>query len=127
MYTNADQFRRKFPEFTVRINKEQPMIIGITEVKPKNSIDKLFPAEFSIDHIGDYDSPFCKNITTNIGRGILLYVHKQLQAKEVEMKTEFQEAIFVEMNLNEHDKLLVGCIYRSESGTEENKNSPVTG
>ena len=123
MYTNADQFRRKFPEFTVRINKEQPMIIGITEVKPKNSMDKLFPAEFSIDNIGDYDSPFCKNITTNIGRGILLYVHKQLQAKEVEMKTEFQEALFVEINLNEQDKLLVGCIYRSESGTEENNNN----
>ena len=123
MYTNADQFRRKFSEFTVRITKEQPMLIGITEVKPKNSTDKLFPAEFPIDHIGDYDSPFHKNITTNIGRGILLYVHKQLQAKEVVMKTEFQEAIFVELNLNDKDKLLVGCIYRSESGTEENNRN----
>ena len=67
MYTNADQFRRKFPEFIVQISSEQPMLIGITEVKPKNSMDQLFPSEFSIDHIGEYDLPFHRNITTNIG------------------------------------------------------------
>ena len=62
MYTNADQFWRKFPEFTVWINNEQQMLIGITEVKPKNSMEKLFPAEFSIDHIREYDSSFHGNI-----------------------------------------------------------------
>ena len=123
MYTNADQFWRKFPEFTVWIIDEQPMLIGITEVKPKNSMEKLFPAEFSIDHIGEYDSPFHRNIATNIGRGILLYAHKSLGAKEVEMKTDFQESVFVEINLNDRDKLLVGCIYRSDNGTEENNNN----
>ena len=39
------------------------------------------------------------------------------------MKTAFQESIFVEINLNNEDKLLVGCIYRSESGTIENNNN----
>ena len=55
MYTNADQFRRKFPEFLLRILDEKPMVIGITEIKPKNSGETLFPTEFTIDHIGEYD------------------------------------------------------------------------
>ena len=123
MYTNAGQFWRKFPEFTVQINNEQWMLIGITEVKPKKSMKKLFPAEFSIDHIREYDSPFHTNIATNIGQGILLYAHKSLGAKEVEMKTDFQESVFVEISLNNRDKLLVRCIYRSDNGTEEKNNN----
>ena len=76
-YTNADQFRRKFPEFSISVQNKQQMLIAVTEVKPEHSIDKLFPAEFSIDHIGDYDSPLHRNITNGTGRGILLYAHKQ--------------------------------------------------
>ena len=78
-YTNADQFRSKFPEFSIRVQNEQPMLIAITEVKPKHSIDKLFLAEFSIDHIGDYDSPLHRNITNDTGRGIVLYTNSIIQ------------------------------------------------
>ena len=123
MYTNVDQFRRKFPEFLIRVADERPMIIGITEVKPKNSSETLFPAEFAIDHIGEYDSPFHRNISNKIGRGILLYCHKSLKAKEVEMKSNYEESIFIQINLNRRDKLLVGCLYRSESGTEDNNSN----
>ena len=121
-YMNAHQFKRKFPEFCVRIQNEQPMLIAITEVKPKHSIDKLFPAEFSIEHIGDYDSLLHRNITNDTGRGLLIYAHKSLKAKEVEMLTDFQESLFAEIKLNNTDKLLVGCIYRSESGSDDNNN-----
>lgn len=48
-YTNADQFRNKFAEFQTRISTCQPMLIGVTEVKPKNSTYKLNPAEFNSD------------------------------------------------------------------------------
>ena len=123
MYTNADQFRRKFPEFLIHILDEKPMVIGTTEVKPKNSGEILFLAEFAIDQIGEYDSSFHKNITTKTGRGILLYTHKSLQAKEVEMKTNYEETIFVELKINQRDKLLIGCFYRSDSGTEENNSN----
>ena len=49
IYTNADQFRNKLNELKVRIRDNLPKIIGITEVKPKNSQYKLNPAEFSLD------------------------------------------------------------------------------
>ena len=38
------------------------------------------------------------------------------------MKSDYEESILIQINLNRRDKLLVGCLYRSESGTE-NKNS----
>ena len=118
-YTNADHFKRKFPELGVWVQNEQLMLIAITEVKPKHSIDKLFPAEFSIVHIGDYDSPLHKNIANDTWRGILLYKHRSLKAKEVEMQMEFQESIFAEIKHNNRDKLLAGCIYTSGSGSED--------
>ena len=62
----------------------------------------------------------CIDITSDIGRGILLYAHKSLKAKEVEMQTYFQDSLFPEMKPNNTDKLLVGCIYRSESGSDDN-------
>ena len=101
------------------------MIIGITEVKPKNSAYKLNPSEFNIDVIGDYDM-FTINIDSNKGRGMILYIHKKLGAKDVSMDTIFEENIFVKINLNNQDKLLVGLLYRSPSDSlmvsENNSN-----
>jgi len=94
-YTNADQFRNKLNEFQTKIINYEPKIIGIIEVKPKNSTYKLNPAEFSIDSAGNYD----------IGRGMILYVHKSLNAKEVIMDTRYEEYIFVKVKLNNQDNL----------------------
>ena len=55
LYTNADQLRNKLDELRVRIRDTVPKIIGITKVKPKNSVYKLNSAEFSLDEIADYD------------------------------------------------------------------------
>lgn len=71
LYTNADQLRNKLDELRVRIRDTVPKIIGITKVKPKNSVYKLNPAEFSLDEIADYDM-FTFNIEKNIGRGMIL-------------------------------------------------------
>ena len=107
-YTNADQFKRKFPELSVQFQNELTMLIAVIEVKPKYSIDKLLPAEFFIEHTGDLDSPLHRNITNDIGRSILLNTHKFLKAKEVEMQTESQESIPAEVKLNNTNYWLVG-------------------
>ena len=39
------------------------------------------------------------------------------------MKSDYEESIFIQINLNRRDKLLVGCLYRSESGTEDNNSN----
>ena len=61
--------------------------------------------------------------TETYRRGISLYCHKSLEAKEVEMKSDYEESIFIQINLNRRDKLLVGCLYRSESGTKDNNSN----
>ncbi|VDI00955.1 Hypothetical predicted protein [Mytilus galloprovincialis] len=90
------------------------MIIGITEVKPKNSAYKLNPAEFNLDLIDSYHL-FSINIDSDKGRGMILYVHKTLGAKEVNMEINYEENIFVKIALNNNDALLLGLLYRSPS------------
>ena len=51
---------------------------------------------------------------------MILLTDKRLAAKEVKINNEFEENLFVEIKLNNSDLLLVGFIYRSESGTPEN-------
>ena len=56
---------------------------------------------------------FTKNIDNTVGRGMILYISDKLKATEISMETNFQENIFVNIKLNQTDKLLVGLIYRS--------------
>ncbi len=122
MYTNADSLKNKFTEFKVRVQDIKPMIIGINEVKPKNSPNLLNEAEFNLDEVRDYDvTPV--NIDNRVGRGMLLYTAKELKAKEVSMKTKFSENIFIKIQLTNEDSLLVGLVYRSDAGTEENNSN----
>ncbi len=97
MYTNADSLKNKFTEFKVRVQDKMPMIIGINEVKPKNSTNTLHEAEFNLDEVGNYDvTPV--NIDNRVGRGMLLYTSKELKAREVTMESDFSENIFVRIN-----------------------------
>ena len=117
--TNADSLRNQFTEFQVRIRDSKPKIIGITEVKAKNSWFKLNPAEFIMEWCVDYDM-FSVNIDNDIGRGMLLYVHKSLSATEVKLDIEYEENVFVKIRTSNSESLLVGLIYRSDSGTDDN-------
>ncbi len=119
MYTNADSLKNKLTEFHVRVQDKKPKIIAVNEVKPKNSTNILNDAEFNLDAVGDYDiTPV--NISNKTGRGMLLYTAKDLKAKEVLMDSDFSENIFVKIELNTEDSLLVGLVYRSDAGTDEN-------
>ena len=51
---------------------------------------------------------------------MILYVHNSLMADEVKMETDFQENLFVRIKLNNQENMLVGLVYRSDSGSEEN-------
>jgi hypothetical protein len=59
-------------------------------------------------------------------RGLILYTHRSLQAKEVAMDSEYGENIFVKIVLNSTDCLLIGLLYRSPTerldGIDNNGN-----
>ena len=114
IYTNADQLRNKFSEFQIRIRDQKPMIIGVTEVKAKNSKTKPSPSEYKMEWSTEYNM-FHANLENNEGRGLIMYVHNSLQASELKMVTNFDENLFVKININKNENALVGLIYRSPS------------
>ena len=97
------------------------MVIGITEVKAKNSATSLSPAEFTMEWNKGY-TLFHTNIENDTGRGLLLYVHESLKVEEIKLATKFQENIFVQIHTNNHDKLLLGLVYRSPSDNSDTSN-----
>lgn len=56
-------------------------------------------------------------------RGLLLYINKELNGNEVQMESNFEENLFVQIRLNNNDKLLIGIIYRSPSERSIEHNS----
>ena len=118
-YTNADQLRNKLTELSVRTGMDKPQIVGITEVKTKNSKYTVKQSEYTLDNKASY-SMFSANLDCERGRGLLLYIDARLEAVEVKLDTDFEECLFVKVQVNSRDKLLIGLVYRSPSGTNEN-------
>lgn len=72
--------------------------------------------EFNID---GYNLQSC-NIENDTGRGVILYTHVSQDVTPLTPKTQFQEPVWLEIKLNKFEKMIVGCIYRSDSETKEN-------
>ncbi|CAG2195125.1 unnamed protein product [Mytilus edulis] len=80
--------------------KQAPEIIMVTEVLPKNSRYNLNKAEFSFS---DYDM-FRDNFSSESGRGIIIYLKRELKAVEVNIESEFKEHVWVKINLKDNDE-----------------------
>ena len=115
-YTNADQLRNKQNESELRIIDLKRNIIVINEVKPKNTKCLVTTPEFSLEGY----KIFSQNIENHEGRGIIIYIENSLPAEKVNLNTSFKECLFVELKLTNKRKLLFGCIYRSDTGSDDN-------
>lgn len=65
---------------------------------------------------------FHKNLDNNRGRGLLLYIDKNIHALEEKLTTKFEENLFIKIPLINNDNLLLGLIYRSPSMTDKDQN-----
>ena len=94
MYTNADSFLNKIDELknVISIREKRPLIIAVTEVKPKNWRYAIALAEVKLDE--GYESFYC-NLDNKEGRGVLLYVDKRLSPSPWRNQyiDEFQESV----------------------------------
>ena len=118
LYTNADQLPNKLDELKTRIDIEKPHIIAIVEVNTKSCKNK---PELIIFNIDGY-TLFHRNVSQN-GRGIVIYIQKSItNVTEIDPKIKFEEQMFLSIPLKAKDRLLLGCIYRSDSGSEENND-----
>ena len=123
MYTNTDQMTTtKKNELQKRIENEKPLVVAITEMKPKN------PGTSQIE----YDIPNYTlhpvNLTNNNGRGIAVYTHTSIDKSVIQIKSkiDYEETCLLEIRLRQGDTLLFGCCYRSPtpspSSNINNKN-----
>ena len=115
MYTNADSLSNKMNELRSLVYLEKPHIIAITEVKPKNYKD-ITLTDFNLEGYEIHSV----NVTKRQGRGIIIYAHNSLKVNDIELCVNYEESCWIELCLNKSDKMLLGCIYRSDSGTQEN-------
>ena len=121
LFTNCDTLTNKMPELLTYIDNQHPLILGLNEVKPKHYRRDLTVEEFRLKNYEIMPHP---NITEkDSSRGTILHVHNSLPAKQINIDVNgetFQEVVFSEISLGTHDKLLVGCFYRSGSNTDKN-------
>ena len=96
-------------ELKINIDQLRPQIIAITECNPKAT---RFEITKNIFHIDGYDL-FISHKPK--GRGVIIYTMKELRAAEVEMESRLLESVWISINLDKNDKLMIGCIYRSPS------------
>ena len=96
---------------------EEPKIMGICEVYPKNSI---FIPTISELKVNGYELYLKKHESGE--RGIAIYIHKSLSVNEVAVKGQSRESLWLEAKLNNDDVLLIGCVYRSPSNTAIQNN-----
>ena len=83
VFLNADTLSNKLSELQFLIDSETPQIIGINEVLPKNFTRQIFPEEFSITN---YEMIAHPNVEKNSGRGTIMYIHKNINYKQIEIK-----------------------------------------
>ena len=91
MYSNVDVFLNKKNEFLAKIEEKQPKIIALTEILPKNN-EEVNEAEFDIS---GYNTFFNKSLK----RGVILIIHKDLNAIECEIlnDSQFEESVCVKI------------------------------
>ena len=114
LYTNADTLTNKTNELILQIEKSNAKIIAVTEVKPKNSRFQVSQMDL---HIKDFD--LFLNLETG-GRGVCIYTHQSLRAAEwTPTMGKITDAVFVEKNLKNGKKMIIGNIYRSPNSSDE--------
>ena len=105
------------------VSREQPHIIAICEVKPKNGAERLIQ-EFSIDGYLDFST----NLDTHKGRGMIILIHASISNLVLKINPlPVEEACVLEIKLKKKDILLFACVYRSptDSATPEGNNSNI--
>ena len=101
-------------EFRTRVINSNAHVVGVTETKPKNANFNLSQAELQINGYNIFTNSL---VSGDGNRGCALYLSTSLQAQQIELKTEFKDSVWVEVDLIGRDKMLIGCVYRSPNSS----------
>ena len=100
LYTNADNLlnKRKDLEILIATMEVKPHVIAITEIKPKRITTKLQIGEYNLK---GYEM-FCGDLESMSGRGVIIYIIKEMIATILEVPITFDEGIFIKVQLSIH-------------------------
>lgn len=122
IYSNLDTFNNKKAELLHLVEHENPDIICLTELVPKNPEVQMQPVE--LDIFKNYDC-FNNLKEKSLMRGVVIYVKKLFSAQQVIIdECEItKESVWVEVALRDRDSMIIGCVYRSPNSTETNNKN----
>ena len=118
MYTNADTLLNKMNELKDRIAEQDPTIIAVTEVLPKNGGESILKTEYSLKGYDMFVTPNIENRNEKSGtnRGIIIYVKSSIKANKCEVKQSKKfESLMLTIQTYRNDKILIACLYRTDS------------
>ena len=122
LYTNADQFVNKRDDLVMFITNNEPDVMMITEVIPKNQINPISNYLLQIDGykmLLNFD-PNLENLGASGKRGVAIYSKESLHTIEVKFPIDgFSDHVWIEIPTDKNGRLLCGCIYRSPSDSSE--------
>ena len=124
LFANADQFTSpKKNELLVRIQKHKPLIVAITEVKPKNSKKERSLMDYQLENYSLHPI----NLENDKGRGMAVYIYKSMEkpCADITATVNFDECCLIEIRLRGGDLMLFACCYRSptQSKTSDVNNT----
>ena len=114
MYSNVDGLLNKKDELMSIIDKDQPMITALTEMKPKRQYD-FNKTEYNIPG-------YTLFVNNKIKRGVTIYAHVSLNSQLFNTLNDsgFGESVWCQFSTLNNTKVLLGCIYKSPNTTEQN-------
>ena len=113
MYTNADSLVNKMSNLEILCQCQDPDIVAITEVNPKNA---RLPLRENEIHLNGY------TVFTNLteeGRGVALYIRDSLTVSKFESSVGYRDSVWVDVSVSKSRPLRIGTIYRSPNNSEE--------
>ena len=123
LYSNSDNsLRKKLDELKHEVALEDPDLIFVTEVKPKNGA----PTPCEVLDLSSYTLFLNKAYNEDGTRGTAIYAKDYLSANLVENEiiNKFKDSTWVEVHGN-IGKILLGCIYRSGTHAKACSLDPV--
>ncbi|XP_052806388.1 uncharacterized protein LOC128235622 [Mya arenaria] len=113
LYTNADQLQNKMSELQVQVTLINPDFIFVSEVLPKLNHDNVSCSSviYALDGYTAFPS-------TDDGRGVLIYAKSELNiSPNVNLNLMYHDASWIDW-IVEDETVVIGCIYRSPSETD---------
>ena len=114
LYTNDDSLPNKLTELQAIVKIENPHIVIVTEIHPKNIATDIEDSEIQLDNFTIYRSSNSKD-----SRGTVIYVSKDISASPSNITPDHKECISINLQLKNQGKLTIGAIYRSPSNNDQ--------